>query len=65
MTTQQLQKEIRKIARISVREALAEELMRFRGARLPTVSAVEQKDIESRYGAPSRSGARRTVRVRI
>lgn len=64
MTTAILKKEIKTIAKASVQEALAEELMRWRSKQLPPVSAREQKDIEKRYGKPSGKGVR-TIRVRI
>lgn len=64
MTTAVLKKEIKAIAKESIREALAEELMRWRSKQLPPVSAREQKEIEEQYGKPSRKGVR-TIRVRI
>jgi len=42
----------------SVREALKAEVMKLRALVLPDVSEEEQKDIEKRYGAPSRKSAR-------
>jgi len=38
----------------SVREVLETELMKLRAFALPEVSEQEQKDIEKRYGKPSR-----------
>jgi len=38
----------------SVREVFSQELMKFRALLLPMVSPKEQKDIEKRYGKPSR-----------
>ena len=42
----------------SVREALKAEIMKLRALVLPDVSEEEQKDIEKRYGSPSRKSAR-------
>ncbi len=53
MTTA-LKNEIKRLARQSVREALAEEVFRLNTLRLPRVSAKEQKQIEKLYKKPSR-----------
>lgn len=42
----------------SVKEALETELMKLRALALPEVSPKEQKDIEKRYGRPSRKRAK-------
>lgn len=42
----------------SVREALETELMKLRVLALPEISEKEQKDIERRYGRPSRIGSK-------
>jgi len=47
-------KELETLVKKSVREVLNQELMKFRTLLLPLVSSKEQKDIESRYGKPSR-----------
>lgn len=47
-------KELKTVVKESVREVLSQELMKFRALLLPSVSAKEQKDIERRYGKPSR-----------
>ena len=47
-------KELKSVVKESVREVLSQELMKFRALLLPSVSAKEQKDIESRYIKPSR-----------
>ncbi len=38
----------------SVRKVLKEELMQLRAFAVPNISKAEQKDIEKRYGKPSR-----------
>lgn len=65
MTTAVLKKEIKAIAKASVREALTEELMRWRSKQLPPVSAREQKEIEKLYGRPKKKEVVRTIRIRI
>jgi len=47
-------KELKSVVKESVREVLNQELMRFRALLLSSVSRKEQKDIEKRYGKPSR-----------
>jgi len=47
-------KELKTIVKESVREILEQESMKFRALLLPEVSQKEQKDIERRYGKPSR-----------
>lgn len=56
--------ELKVAVKESVREVFAEELMRARALLLPFVSLREQKDIEKRYGAPSRKTAK-SVDVQI
>lgn len=51
-------KEFKSVIRESIREALASELVRIRAAFLPFVSDNEQKDIERRYGKPTRKVAK-------
>lgn len=46
------------VVRKSVRQELAKELASFRGAFLSFVSEKEQRDIERRYGGPSRKVAK-------
>ena len=46
-------KELKTVVRESVREALVQELMKFRALLLPSVSSKEQKDIEKHYGKPA------------
>jgi len=47
-------KELKMVLKEGVREVFNEELMKFRSLVLPFVSQEEQKDIEKRYGRPSR-----------
>lgn len=51
-------KEFKNVIRESIREALASELAQIRAAFLPFVSDNEQKDIERRYGKPTRKAAK-------
>ncbi len=51
-------KEFKSVIRESVREALVSELAQIRGTFLPFVSDNEQKDIERRYGKPTRKAAK-------
>jgi hypothetical protein len=62
MTTAVLKKNIAKLARESVREAVRAELMHVRASALPLVSPAEQRDIVRKHKKPSRSVAR-SVRV--
>ncbi len=48
-----LKKELKIVIKESVREVLAQELMRSRALFMPLVSKKEQKDIKKRYGKPS------------
>ena len=59
-----LKNEIKRIARQSVREALAEEFAKARAFSLPNVSIKEQKEIEKLYRGPLHR-AIRTIKVRI
>jgi len=47
-------KELKTAVKESVREVFEQELMKFRALFLPLVSRKEQRDIEKRYGKPSR-----------
>lgn len=51
-------KKLKGFIRESIQEALKTEFMRVRALALPEVSRQEQKDIEKRYGKPSRRGGR-------
>ena len=62
--TMALKKEIKKLARESVREVLKEELMRGRAQNLPLVSAKEQRAIEKLYKKPTRRSVR-TLRMHL
>lgn len=57
-------KELKTVIKESVREALAQEFMRFRMLLLPYVLEKEQRDIEKLYGNPSCKTAK-TVKVEI
>ena len=50
-------KKLRSLIKESMREVLKTELMKFRALASPEVSDREQKDIEKRYGKPSRKRA--------
>lgn len=51
-------KELKTAVRESVREVFNQELMKLRALLLPLISKKEQKDIEKRYGKPSRGIAK-------
>jgi len=51
-------KELKTIVKESVREILEQESMKFRALLFPLVSQKEQRDIEKRYGKPSRKIAK-------
>ena len=51
-------KELKTIVKESIREILEQESMKFRALFMPLVSQKEQKDIERRYGKPSRKVAK-------
>jgi len=51
-------KEFESVIRKSIREALASELAQIRAVFLPFVSDNEQKEIERRYGKPTRKAAK-------
>ncbi len=48
------EKKLKGLIKESVREVLTSELMKLRALSLSDVSEREQKDIEKRYGKPSR-----------
>ena len=54
MTTNVSEKKLKGLIKEGLREVLETELMKLRALALPEVSDKEQKDIEKRYGAPSR-----------
>jgi len=54
ITTTIFRRDIKKIIKDSIHEALEQELMRLRVIATPFVSAKEQKEIEKLYGKPSR-----------
>ncbi len=57
-------KELKTIVKESIREILEQESMKFRALFMPLVSQKEQRDIEKRYGKPSRKVAR-SIEVKI
>ena len=54
MTTSLSEKKLKSLIKTSVREVLETEFMKLRALALSDVSSAEQKDIEKRYGKPSR-----------
>ena len=52
------------MARESVHDALRAEMMHLRASLLPAVSPKEQREIEHKYGKPSRKGVR-SIRVNL
>ena len=59
MVTTLTDRKLRSLVKESVREALESQIMKLRAFALPGVSKKEQKDIEKRYGTPSRNPAKR------
>jgi len=57
-------KELKAIIKESVREILEQESMKFRALFMPLVSQKEQRDIEKRYGKPSRKIAK-SIEIKI
>ena len=57
-------KELKIIVKESVREILEQESIKFRALFVPTVSQKEQRDIEKRYGKPSKKGAK-SIEIRL
>lgn len=57
-------KELKIVVKESVREVLAQELMKLRALALPSVSAKEQKDIEKLYHRPHRKTAK-TIEIEL
>ncbi len=57
-------KELRKVIKESVHEALIQELAKLRAFALPFVSQKEQKNIEEIYDKPSRKTAK-TIEVEL
>ena len=53
-------KELKTIVKESIREILEQESMKFRALFMTLVSQKEQRDIEKRYGKPSRKIAKST-----
>ena len=53
-------KELKRVVKESIREVLKQELMKLRALFMPLVSQKEQRDIEKRYGKPSRKIAKST-----
>lgn len=64
MTITLQKSELKTAIREGVREALADELTRTRAMFLARVSRKEQKDIEKRYGKPTRKAAK-TISIKI
>lgn len=58
MTTTLTEKRLRSLIREGVREAIGAEFAKIRALALSEVSVKEQRDIEKRYGKPSRKYGR-------
>ena len=58
------ERRLKALVRESVHEVLTEELVKLRAFFSPFVSSREQKDIENRYGKPSRKMSR-SIRVEV
>jgi len=64
MATQLSEKKVKALVREGVREALRTEMMKLRAILMPLVSAVEQRDVERRFKAPSgRAATIHTVKI--
>ena len=57
-------KELKTIIKESVREIFEQESMKFQALFLPFVSQKEQRDIEKRYGKPTRDIAK-SIKVKL
>ncbi|PIT95579.1 hypothetical protein CO116_00325 [Candidatus Falkowbacteria bacterium CG_4_9_14_3_um_filter_38_19] len=57
-------KELKTIVKESIREILEQESMKFRALFIPLASRKEQRDIEKRYGKPSRKIAK-SIEIKI
>lgn len=57
-------KELKTVIKESVREVLAQELMKLRALAMPSVSIKEQKNIEKLYRRPHRKSAK-TIEVEL
>ena len=58
------EKELKMVVKESVREVLAQELMKLRALALPDISDKEQKEIEKLYGKPTRKIAK-SVKIKL
>mgnify|MGYP001560168462 FL=1 len=58
------EKELKIVVKESVREVLAQELMKLRALALPDISNKEQKEIEKLYGKPTRKIAK-SIKVKL
>ncbi len=58
MAIQINEKKLKALMKESMREVMKTEIMRLRAFVLPEVSKREQKDIEKRYGSPSRKAGK-------
>lgn len=58
MVTTLNDKKLKSLIKESVKEVLEIELMKLRAFVLPEVTHEEQKDVEKRYGKPSRKRAK-------
>jgi len=63
-TITNLKKELKIIVKESFREILEQESIKFRALFMPTISQKEQRDIEKRYGKPSKKSAK-SLEIRI
>ena len=64
MATNVSDKKLKALIKESVKEVLQAELMKLRAFALPDVSPDEQKDVETRYGKPTKKhGKSHTLNV--
>ncbi|MFH0859408.1 MAG: hypothetical protein V1868_02230 [Patescibacteria group bacterium] len=65
MTTTLSETKLKSLIKESVKEVLENELMKLRAFSLSEVSKKEQKDIEKRYGSPSKKRGSKSYALEV
>lgn len=65
MTTTLSETKLKSLIKESLKEVLENELIKLRAFSLPEASKKEQKDIEKRYGFPSRKRGSKTYALEL
>ncbi|MFH1894814.1 MAG: hypothetical protein ABH813_02855 [Patescibacteria group bacterium] len=65
MTTTLSETKLKSLIKESVKEVLEKELMKLRAFSLSEVSKKEQKDIERRYGSPSKKRGSKSYALEV